>query len=51
MVEQAGGRVTDVNGNDLDFSQGARLSANSGVVATNGAVHDAVVDAVQSVLG
>ena len=51
VVEQAGGRVTDVNGNDLDFSQGARLAANSGVVATNGAVHDAVIDAVQSVLG
>ena len=51
VVECAGGRVTDVNGAPLDFTQGARLSANSGVVATSGAIHDEVVAAVSAVLG
>jgi 3'(2'), 5'-bisphosphate nucleotidase len=51
VVEQAGGRVTDVEGVDLDFGRGAGLSANSGVIATNGRFHDVVVEAVQSVLG
>jgi 3'(2'), 5'-bisphosphate nucleotidase len=51
VVELAGGRVTDVNGLPLDFSRGARLSANSGVIATSGRFHDEVVAAVQYVLG
>ncbi|MFK8025114.1 MAG: 3'(2'),5'-bisphosphate nucleotidase [Ilumatobacter sp.] len=51
VVEQAGGTVTDVTGAPLDFSKGARLSANSGVVATSGRFHDEVITAVTSVLG
>ena len=51
VVEQAGGVVTDVTGAPLDFSRGSTLSANSGVVATDGRFHDQVIDAVQSVLG
>ncbi len=51
VVEQAGGRVTDVTGAPLDFSHGALLSENSGVVATSGAIHDDVIGAVRSVLG
>jgi HAL2 family 3'(2'),5'-bisphosphate nucleotidase len=51
VVEEAGGRVTDITGRPLDFSRGRTLSANKGVVATNGAIHDAVVDAVRSTLG
>jgi 3'(2'), 5'-bisphosphate nucleotidase len=51
VVEQAGGRVTDVNGLPLDFSVGSRLSENSGVVATSGRHHDEVIAAVKSVLG
>lgn len=50
VVEQAGGVVTDVTGAPLDFSQGAGLAANSGVVATSGRFHDEVINAVQSVL-
>jgi len=46
IVEQAGGRVTDIDGKPLDFSHGRGLSENRGVVATNGAVHDAVLEAV-----
>lgn len=51
VVECAGGRVTDVDGRPLDFGRGARLSANRGVIATSGSIHDEVVDAVRSVLG
>ena len=50
VVEQAGGLVTDVTGAPLDFSHGAKLEANSGVVATDGRFHDQVIEAVQAVL-
>ena len=51
VVTEAGGRVTDVRGRDLDFSIGRTLRDNKGVVATNGAVHDRVIGAVREVLG
>lgn len=47
-VKLAGGRVTDIHGKDLDFSLGRTLKANSGVIATNGHLHDEVVAAVQA---
>lgn len=50
IVEEAGGRVTDVDGRDLDFSQGWRLEGNRGVIATNGHLHDDVLEAVRQVL-
>ena len=50
VVEQAGGRVTDVTGAPLDFSLGARLEANRGVVATDAVFHDEVIGAVRAVL-
>lgn len=45
-VEEAGGRVTDLDGKPLDFGRGRTLSANRGIVASNGALHDAVLGAV-----
>ena len=50
VVEQAGGVVTDVTGVPLDFSHGAELVANSGVVATDGRFHEQVIEAVRAVL-
>ncbi len=47
-VQLAGGRVTDITGADLDFSQGSTLKNNRGVIATNGHLHDEVVAAVQA---
>jgi hypothetical protein len=38
VVEQAGGRVTDVTGAPLDFRHGRRLETNRGVIATDGPV-------------
>jgi len=50
VVEQAGGRVTDVDGLPLDFGHGRRLEQNRGVIATDGRFHDEIVAAVQRVL-
>jgi len=47
VVEEAGGRVSDLEGRRLDFSGGAKLSPSvQGIVATNGAVHDELLDAL-----
>ena len=46
VVEEAGGRVTDVRGHDLDFGHGRKLENNAGVIATNGPIHDQVLEAV-----
>ena len=51
VVEEAGGRVTDVLGNDLDFGCGRTLEDNRGIVATSGAIHDEVIAAVRAVRG
>lgn len=46
-LTEAGGRVTDVNGRELDFSRGYRLEDNLGVVVSNGPLHAALTDALQ----
>jgi 3'(2'), 5'-bisphosphate nucleotidase len=51
VVEEAGGRVTDVFGHALDFSKGRTLEDNRGVVATSGAIHDEVIAAVRKIRG
>lgn len=51
VVEQAGGRVTDIDGQPLDFRFGRRLEHNRGVVATNGLLHDQVLEAIRDTLG
>ncbi len=50
IVEQAGGRVTDIHGTALDFSRGRRLAAGAGVLASNGRLHDPLVRAVGEAL-
>ena len=51
VIQEAGGRVTDVRGEPLDFSLGRTLKNNLGVVVTNGKLHDRVIAAVRQVLG
>ncbi len=46
VVTEAGGRVTDVDGRELDFGQGRTLLGNRGIVATNGRLHDRVLAAI-----
>lgn len=50
LVTEAGGKVTDIHGNPLDFSIGRTLEKNKGVVAANTSIFDKVLQAVQQVL-
>jgi 3'(2'), 5'-bisphosphate nucleotidase len=43
VVEEAGGRVTDVRGTPLDFGTSPKMLRNRGVVVSNGAIHDRVL--------
>ena len=47
LIEEAGGRVTDLSGRPLDFTAGLRLLRNEGVLASNGRLHPAALDAIQ----
>lgn len=49
IVEEAGGRVTDLDGRPLDFSAGRTLAGNRGVLATNGRVHEAALAALRRI--
>ncbi len=51
IVTEAGGVVTDLRGKPLDFAQGRKLTENQGIIATNAALHQRVVDATAAVLG
>lgn len=46
ILEEAGGQVTDIGGKALDFSRGACLTDNVGILATNGRIHQAVLEAL-----
>ncbi len=50
IIEEAGGRVTDMDGKPLDFHTGRRLENNRGIVATNGLLHDKVLAALADLL-
>lgn len=49
LVAEAGGTVTDVAGKPLEFHHGRELSANRGVIATNGHLHEQVLAALRVV--
>ena len=48
VITEAGGKVTDIFGKPLDFGRGKGLSENKGVIATNGRLHQDVIDALAS---
>lgn len=50
VIEEAGGRVTDVRGAALDFGAGRVLANNEGVIASNGLLHVAILDAARKVI-
>ena len=50
VIEEAGGRVSDLDGNALDFSKGRRLATGRGIIATNGLLHDRVLEACRAEL-
>jgi 3'(2'), 5'-bisphosphate nucleotidase len=49
VVEEAGGRITDLDGKPLDFSHGRMLAKNRGILATNGRLHDAVLSGLRAI--
>ncbi len=49
LVEEAGGKVTDLDGRRLDFSKGKRLLANRGLCATNGFLHSEALKVLQEI--
>ncbi|KAK4494930.1 hypothetical protein PRZ48_014286 [Zasmidium cellare] len=50
IFEEAGGRVTDLNGNSIDFTQGRKMAANYGLVCAPSSVHAEVLNKVQETL-
>jgi 3'(2'), 5'-bisphosphate nucleotidase len=44
LIEEAGGRVTDLDGLPLDFTTGRHLVRNTGLIASNGLLHDTVLN-------
>ncbi len=49
VVEEAGGKVTDLRGKPLDFGRGRLLSENIGVLASNRSLHEAALKAIREV--
>ncbi|MCJ7661991.1 MAG: 3'(2'),5'-bisphosphate nucleotidase [Anaerolineales bacterium] len=49
LVEEAGGKVTDLHGNKLDFSAGRTLANNRGILASNQHLHPQAVKALRSI--
>ena len=46
IVEEAGGRVTDMHGQPLDFASDYKMQNNRGVIVSNGVIHAAVLEAL-----
>lgn len=51
VIEEAGGRVTDLRGEPFDFGAGRLLERNTGVFASNGRLHEAGLEAIAAVCG
>ncbi len=49
ILEEAGGRITDLDGLPLDFTTGRSLNHNRGILASNGLLHTAALRALISV--
>lgn len=48
ILEEAGGRLTDLSGRPLDFTQGRTLKNNRGVLATNALLHEKVLQGLSA---
>ena len=49
ITEEAGGRVTDLHGQELDFGQGRTLANTRGICATNGILHEQALKALREI--
>jgi 3'(2'), 5'-bisphosphate nucleotidase len=48
VVQEAGGTVSDMTGKPLDFTKGAKLEDNRGVIVSNGTIHPVVIAALNA---
>lgn len=48
VASEAGAEVTDLAGRPLDFGRGRSLSANEGLLVSNGRVHELILEIVRS---
>ena len=51
IIEEAGGRVSDVEGRPLDFTRGNTLKGNRGVIATSAPIYNEVIAVVREIMG
>lgn len=49
MVEEAGGKVTDFEGNRLDYSKGRILTASRGILVSNSHLHATALEALKEI--
>ncbi|MCT7948681.1 3'(2'),5'-bisphosphate nucleotidase [Ancylothrix sp. C2] len=49
IVEEAGGCVTDIYGQPLNFSVGKKLASNKGIIASNPTIHNKIVYSLQQI--
>jgi HAL2 family 3'(2'),5'-bisphosphate nucleotidase len=49
ILEEAGGKITDITGKSLDFTQGRTLDNNHGVLASNGLLHEEVLQGLAAI--
>ena len=49
LLEEAGGRISDLRGEALDFRLGRTLANNYGILASNGCLHAAALNALSQI--
>lgn len=49
ILQEAGGKITDLDGDSLDFSTGRTLDKNRGVLASNGHLHDIALQTLRKI--
>jgi 3'(2'), 5'-bisphosphate nucleotidase len=49
ILEEAGGHLTDLDGKPLDFTQGRMLTKNRGVLASNGLLHERLLQGLAAI--
>ncbi len=47
IVTEAGGTISDMNGNPLNFNHGRKMHSNQGVIVTNGLLHEPVISIIK----
>ncbi|KAF2720994.1 myo-inositol-1-monophosphatase [Polychaeton citri CBS 116435] len=50
IFTEAGGKVTDLDGNDIDFTKGRKMTENCGLVCAPGSVHSEILALIKEVI-